>query len=65
MLPKRDAFTSALNIKTDTSMISKQARSLASSLASHMGTDKAIKVSQENQWHGVLAALLEMKSPQM
>ncbi|TNE63237.1 MAG: hypothetical protein EP335_10225 [Alphaproteobacteria bacterium] len=36
-------------------------RILANQLSSHMGIDAAIQISVENQWHGVVAALLELK----
>ncbi len=35
---------------------------LASKLCDHMGLDGAMKVSAENQWHGVLSILKEIKT---
>ncbi len=46
----------------DNSSISSHSRSLATKLSGHMGLENAIRVSKENQWHGVLAALLELKA---
>jgi len=43
------------------SAISEQSRLLASRLSGHMGIDGALQVSAENQWHGVVAALMEIK----
>jgi len=34
---------------------------LADRLSSHMGIEHAIQVSTENQWHGVVAALMELQ----
>ncbi len=34
---------------------------LADRLSSHMGIEHAIQVSTENQWHGVVAALMELR----
>ena len=34
---------------------------LASRLCDHMGIDGAIKISTENQWHGVLSILEDIK----
>lgn len=45
----------------DISGISEQTRSLAKRLAGHMGLDAAIQISSENQWHGVVSVLEEMK----
>jgi len=41
--------------------ISEQSRALASRLSGHMGIEGALQVSAENQWHGVVAALMEIK----
>lgn len=41
--------------------VSEQTRALAKRLAGHMGLDAAIQISSENQWHGVVSVLLEMK----
>jgi hypothetical protein len=41
--------------------ISTQSQALASKLCGHMGIDGALQVSTENQWHGVVAALMEIK----
>lgn len=43
------------------SSISDHSRLLASKLSSHMGIENALQVSARNQWHGVVAALNEMK----
>lgn len=43
------------------SNISDDSRALANRLSSHMGLEHAIQVSTENQWHGVVAALLEIQ----
>ena len=44
--------------------ISAHTRALAERLSNHMGLDTAIQVSTENQWHGVVTALLEMQRGQ-
>ncbi len=41
--------------------ISDDSRSLALKLSGHMGIEHAIQVSTENQWHGVVAALVELQ----
>lgn len=41
--------------------ISDQSRLLATKLSSHMGIEHALQVSARNQWHGVVAALNEIK----
>ena len=41
--------------------ISEDNRALARRLSSHMGLEHAIQVSTENQWHGVVAALMELQ----
>jgi len=41
--------------------ISDDSRALAVRLSSHMGIEHAIQVSTENQWHGVVAALVELQ----
>jgi len=46
---------------TDSGGISAHTRALAERLSSHMGLETAIQVSTENQWHGVVAALMEMR----
>lgn len=43
------------------SSISEDCRSLARRLSGHMGIDHALQISNENQWHGVVAALREMQ----
>lgn len=43
------------------STISDQSRILATKLSSHMGIENALQVSARNQWHGVVAALNEIK----
>lgn len=45
----------------DRSSISDQSRALAAKLSGHMGIEGALQVSAENQWHGVVAALMEIK----
>jgi len=45
----------------DRCAISDHSRALASKLSGHMGIDGALQISAENQWHGVVAALLEIK----
>ncbi|SDD81917.1 MULTISPECIES: hypothetical protein [Kordiimonas] len=45
----------------DTGHISDDSRMLANRLSSHMGIEHAIQVSTENQWHGVVAALMELQ----
>lgn len=42
-------------------VVSEQTRALAGRLSGHMGLEAAIQISTENQWHGVLSVLLEMK----
>tara|TARA_R110002096_G_scaffold345051_2_gene538563 strand:+ start:637 stop:843 length:207 start_codon:yes stop_codon:yes gene_type:complete len=46
------------------SNISEQSRMLATKLSSHMGIENALQVSERNQWHGVVAALNEIKQNQ-
>ncbi len=41
--------------------VSEQTRALARRLSGHMGLDAAIQISTENQWHGVVSVLLEMR----
>lgn len=41
--------------------ISDDSRALALKLSGHMGIEHAIQVSTENQWHGVVAALVELQ----
>jgi hypothetical protein len=41
--------------------ISDDSRALAARLSGHMGIEHAIQVSTENQWHGVVAALVELQ----
>ncbi|WP_417451604.1 hypothetical protein [Kordiimonas sp.] len=43
------------------SYISDDCRTLAARLSGHMGLEHAIQISNENQWHGVVAALREMQ----
>ena len=52
------------NSETSSASVSEQTRSLARRLAGHMGLKAAIQISSENQWHGVVAALLEMQRKQ-
>lgn len=42
--------------------VSDQTRALAERLSGHMGLDAAIQISSENQWHGIVSVLLEMKN---
>ncbi len=44
--------------------VSEQTRALARRLSGHMGLDAAIQISSENQWHGIVSVLLEMKQGQ-
>lgn len=55
------AFDPTINMSS-TSGVSDQTRALARRLAGHMGLDGAIQISSENQWHGVVSVLLEMKN---
>jgi len=41
--------------------ISEDSRALASRLSGHMGIKSALQISVKNQWHGVVAALMEIK----
>ena len=41
--------------------ISDDCRALATRLSGHMGLEHALQISNENQWHGVVAALREMQ----
>ena len=41
--------------------ISDDCRALAARLSGHMGLENAMQISNENQWHGVVAALQEMQ----
>lgn len=41
--------------------VSSQTRALAKRLSGHMGLNAAIKISTENQWHGIVSALMEIK----
>ena len=59
-----NAALSEQNTETSTTSVSEQTRSLAQRLAGHMGLKAAIQISSENQWHGVVAALLEMQQKQ-
>ncbi|WP_417455862.1 hypothetical protein [Kordiimonas sp.] len=43
------------------SNISEDCRALARRLSGHMGLEHALQISNENQWHGVVAALREMQ----
>jgi len=54
-------LTMPLDEETDKNNISSQSRVLASKLSGHMGLNSALQVSIENQWHGVVAALIEIK----
>ncbi|WP_170163870.1 hypothetical protein [Eilatimonas milleporae] len=42
--------------------ISDGTRTLANTLSSHLGLNKALEFCRDNQWHGVLAALEEIHS---
>lgn len=48
-------------IGAPTSGLSDQTRALANRLSEHMGLNAAIEISTENQWHGIVSALMEMK----
>lgn len=61
-MQSRVSTTTAHQKKTVKTAISSHSRSLAMKLSNHMGIDAAIRVSEENQWHGVLAALQEIQS---
>lgn len=43
------------------SNISEQSRLLATKLSGHMGIESALQISTRNEWHGVVAALNEIK----
>jgi|GEM_PF-2693939 len=53
-------FQSAILV--DQNCVSDHSRALASKLSSHMGMRGALQISAENQWDGVVAALLEIKN---
>ncbi len=59
-----NAALSEQNLEASTAGVSEQTRSLAHRLAGHMGLKAAIQISSENQWHGVVAVLLEMQQSQ-
>ncbi len=46
----------------EASTMSPHTKMLASRLSGHMGIEGAIKISEENQWHGVLAVLRSMQA---
>jgi len=46
---------------TQVSGVSDQTRALAKRLSEHMGLSGAIEISTENQWHGIVSVLMEMK----
>lgn len=48
-------------INTHASGVSDQTRALAKRLSEHMGLNGAIEISTENQWHGIVSVLMEMK----
>ena len=52
--------SSPLVYADNNSNISEHARTLASTLSGHMGINEAIRVCEDNQWHGVLAALRQL-----
>lgn len=54
-LPKKS------DVDYDQSAISDRSRVLASELSSHLGIEGALQISAENQWDGVVAALMEIK----
>jgi len=54
-------FKNEPQVDFETSDISDQTRSLARRLSGHLGLESAIQISTENQWHGVLSVLLEMR----
>ena len=49
-------------VDVNASGVSEHTRALAHRLSGHMGLDGAIQISTENQWHGVLSVLLEVKN---
>lgn len=56
--------SSRQSIDASSKGVSDQTRALAIRLSGHMGLDAAIKISSENQWHGVVSVLLEMQQQQ-
>lgn len=44
------------------SSASSHTKALANKLCDHMGIDSAIRISTENQWHGVLSVLEDIKA---
>lgn len=46
---------------TKASGVSDQTRALARRLSEHMGLNAAIEISTENQWHGIVSVLMEIK----
>jgi len=48
-------------IDVSASAVSDQTRALAKRLSDHMGLNAAIQISSENQWHGIVSVLREMK----
>ncbi|WP_262691970.1 hypothetical protein [Kordiimonas aestuarii] len=60
----RSSSTGASSVSTadfEDSYISDDCRALAVRLSGHMGLEHAMQISNENQWHGVVAALREMQ----
>ena len=41
--------------------ISDHSKALAAKLSGHLGIESALQISAENQWDGVVAALMEIK----
>ncbi|UTW55897.1 hypothetical protein [Kordiimonas sp. SCSIO 12610] len=56
--------TDDLNKHFSNANASPHAKMLASRLCDHMGLDGAIRISTENQWHGILSILEDIKSQQ-
>ncbi len=53
--------SSRKTIDAPASGVSEQTRALAKRLSEHMGLNAAIQISSENQWHGIVSVLMEMK----
>lgn len=61
MRSKSCASPMGSSTEIESGYISEDSRALARRLSGHMGIEHAIQVSTENQWHGVVAALLELQ----
>jgi len=53
--------SSSVQADIDDCNISDDNRALAQKLSGHMGIEGALRVSTQNQWHGVVAALFELQ----